>query len=81
MPSGVPSPPTLRQPFALLSYPASGLLLFTRQTLFTQQGLAVCLQRISAFSGLQQPYTLHMMYDSKGLSDDTGRSLYTCGSG
>lgn len=54
MPSGVPSPPTLGQPFALLSYPASGLLLFTRQTLFTQRGLAACLQRIGRIS-----WTLH----------------------
>lgn len=72
MPSSVPSPPTLGQPFALLSYPASGLLLFTRQTLFTQWGLAVCLQRISRVSW--PPTTSDSAQcDSAGLSDEAGQ--------
>lgn len=69
MPSSVPSPPTPGQPFTLLSYPVSSLLLFTRQTVFTQRGLAVCLQRIRHISWpLTTPNSAQ--YDSKRPSGE-----------
>lgn len=49
MPSGVLSPPTLGLLFAPALLPS---VLFTRQTLFTQRWLAVCLQHISHISWL-----------------------------